>query len=74
MMDNCEVVLEYFRKADKPVNAGTVAQHTGVEKEVDKIMKNLKKKVRLFLLNAATGKLINKISDEPARLEVLNKD
>jgi len=48
MMDNYEVVLEYFRKADKPVNAGTVAQETGVDrKEVDKIMKKLKEEGKI---------------------------
>ncbi|HOQ16953.1 MAG TPA: HTH domain-containing protein [Defluviitaleaceae bacterium] len=47
-MDNYEVVLEYFRKADKPVNAGTVAQETGVDrKEVDKIMKKLKEEGKI---------------------------
>lgn len=42
-MDNYNVVLDFFKKADKPVKAGDVAEATGVEKkEVDKIMTKLK--------------------------------
>jgi len=42
-MSNYDVVLEYFKKATAPVNAGAVAEETGVErKEVDKIMKKMK--------------------------------
>ncbi len=43
MMDNYTVVLEYFKKLEAPVNAGKVAEETGVDrKEVDKIMKKMK--------------------------------
>lgn len=42
-MDTYTVVLEYFEKAKEPVNAGKIAEETGVErKEVDKIMKKMK--------------------------------
>ena len=38
-MDNYEVVLEYFKNADKPVKAGDVVEATGLDKiEVDKLM------------------------------------
>ncbi|HWI51465.1 MAG TPA: MarR family transcriptional regulator [Symbiobacteriaceae bacterium] len=43
-MDNFEVVLEYFKKAEKPVGAGQIAKDTGIDKkEVDKVMAKLKK-------------------------------
>lgn len=43
-MDNYEVILDFFKKADKPVNAGLIATETGVDrKEVDKVMNKLKK-------------------------------
>ena len=42
-MNNFDIVLEYFKKTKTPVNAGAVAEETGVDrKEVDKIMKKLK--------------------------------
>jgi len=42
-MENYEVVLEYFKNQEEPVNAGKVAEGTGVDrKEVDKIMKKMK--------------------------------
>lgn len=42
-MDNYNKVLEYFKTADDAVNAGKVADDTGVDrKEVDKIMKKMK--------------------------------
>lgn len=47
-MDNYEVVLDYFNKADKPVSAGQIAMGTGVDrKEVDKIMARLKKEATI---------------------------
>lgn len=47
-MDNLEVILEFFGKADKPVSAGEVATATGVDrKEVDKIMTKLKKEEKI---------------------------
>ncbi len=43
-MDNYEVILDFFKKADQPVNAGLVATETGIDrKEVDKVMNKLKK-------------------------------
>ncbi len=42
-MENYDVVLDYFKKLKEPVNAGTIAEETGVDrKSVDKIMKKLK--------------------------------
>ncbi len=43
-MDNYEVIVEFFRSADKPVSAGQIATATGIDrKEVDKVMTKLKK-------------------------------
>ena len=43
-MDNKEKVIKAFADSDEPLNAGKVAELSGVErKEVDKIMKELKK-------------------------------
>lgn len=43
-MENYEVVLDFFNKADKPVSAGQIATATGIDrKEVDKVMAKLKK-------------------------------
>lgn len=43
-MDNKEKVIKAFVDSDEPLNAGKVAELSGVErKEVDKIMKELKK-------------------------------
>ncbi|MGE5631879.1 MAG: HTH domain-containing protein [Caulobacteraceae bacterium] len=43
-MDNYEVILEFFKKAEKPVSAGQIATATGIDrKEVDKVMAKLKK-------------------------------
>lgn len=42
-MDSYQVILEYFKKQNEPVNAGKIAEETGVDrKEVDKIMKKMK--------------------------------
>lgn len=42
-MDHYQVVLDYFKSQSEPVNAGKVAEETGVDrKEVDKIMKKMK--------------------------------
>lgn len=47
-MDNYTVVLEYFQKLDEPVQAGQVAETTGIDrKEVDKIMTKLKKEEKI---------------------------
>ncbi|HOA81537.1 MAG TPA: MarR family transcriptional regulator [Defluviitaleaceae bacterium] len=47
-MENYDVILDYFKKADKPVNAGLVASETGIErKEVDKVMKKLKEEGKI---------------------------
>ena len=43
-MDNKEKVIEAFRNSEDPLNAKKVSELSGVEKkEVDKIMKELKK-------------------------------
>jgi biotin operon repressor len=43
-MDNFEVILDFFNKAEKPVSAGQIATATGIDrKEVDKAMAKLKK-------------------------------
>lgn len=42
-MNHYDVVLEFFKNASEPLNAGKIAEGTGVDrKEVDKIMKKLK--------------------------------
>jgi len=42
-MKNYDVVLNYFNTQTEPVNAGKVAEATGVDrKEVDAIMKKMK--------------------------------
>lgn len=47
-MDNYEVILDYFSKAEKPVGAGQIATATGIEKkEVDKVMTKLKKEGKI---------------------------
>ena len=44
IMDNKEKVIEAFRSSEDPLNAKKVSELSGVEKkEVDKIMKELKK-------------------------------
>ena len=44
MMDNKEKIIEAFRNSEDPLNAKKVSELSGVEKkEVDKIMKELKK-------------------------------
>lgn len=44
MMDDREKVIEAFRNSEDPLNAKKVSELSGVEKkEVDKIMKELKK-------------------------------
>lgn len=47
-MDNYEVILEFFNKADKPISSGQIATATGIDKkEVDKVMAKLKKEVKI---------------------------
>ena len=42
-MENYQAILEYFKNQNEPVNAGKIAEETGVDrKEVDKIMKKMK--------------------------------
>ena len=44
IMDNKEKVIKAFKDSEEPLNATKVSQISGVEKkEVDKIMKELKK-------------------------------
>jgi DNA-binding IscR family transcriptional regulator len=43
-MDSYNTVLDFLKSAAAPVNAGEVAEKTGVDrKEVDKVMAKLKK-------------------------------
>jgi len=43
-MDNTKKVIDAFKKSSEPLNAGKIAQITGLDKkEVDKIMEKLKK-------------------------------
>lgn len=43
-MDNKEIILDAMRKAGEPVNAGKVAELTGLDRKiVDKVFAELKK-------------------------------
>ncbi|NLS44662.1 MAG: MarR family transcriptional regulator [Firmicutes bacterium] len=47
-MNNYEIVIGFFEKADKPVRAGEVVEGTGLDKkEVDKAMAKLKKEGKI---------------------------
>lgn len=47
-MDNYELILDFFCKAEKPVSAGQIATATGIDrKEVDKVMTKLKKEEKI---------------------------
>lgn len=47
-MDNYELILKFFDEADKPVSASQIAAATGIDKkEVDKVMKKLKKEEKI---------------------------
>ena len=47
-MDNYEIIVDFFNKAEKPVSAGQIAEATGIDrKEVDKVMKTLKKEEKI---------------------------
>ena len=48
-VENYEVVLDFFTKNDKPLNATAVAEGTGVDKkEVSKVMDKLKKEEKIY--------------------------
>ncbi|UTB32949.1 MAG: MarR family transcriptional regulator [Methanobacterium sp. ERen5] len=48
-MDNKEKVIKTFKESEEPLNATKVSQLSGVEKkEVDKIMKDLKKDETIY--------------------------
>ena len=48
-MDNREKVIKAFRDSDEPLNATKVSQIYGVDKkEVDRIMRDLKKDETIF--------------------------
>ena len=48
VMDNYEVIIDFFKKAEKPVKAGEVADATGIDKkEVDKVLAKLKKEGKI---------------------------
>ena len=47
-MDTYQAILRFFESATEPVNAGAVAEATGVDrKEVDKVMAQLKKEGKI---------------------------
>ena len=47
-MDSYEKVLSYFEKEAKPLRTGEVVEGTGLDKkEVDKVMKQLKKEEKI---------------------------
>ncbi|NLU41333.1 MAG: MarR family transcriptional regulator [Firmicutes bacterium] len=47
-MDTYQAILKFFEGAKEPVNAGAVAEATGVDrKEVDKVMAQLKKEGKI---------------------------
>jgi len=47
-MDNYEMIVEFFKNAEKPVSAGQIATATGIDrKEVDKVMTKLKKEEKI---------------------------
>jgi hypothetical protein len=47
-MENYDVVLNFFQNAEKPVRAGDVVKGTGLDKkDVDKVMKELKKEGKI---------------------------
>jgi len=47
-VDNYDVILDFFSKAEKPVGAGQIATATGIDrKEVDKVMTKLKKEEKI---------------------------
>ncbi len=47
-MSNYDVIVEFFKNAEKPVSAGQIATATGIDrKEVDKVMKELKKEEKI---------------------------
>lgn len=49
IMDNKEKVIKTFKESEEPLNATKVSQISGVEKkEVDKIMKELKKDETIY--------------------------
>lgn len=49
IMDNKEKVIKAFKNSEEPLNATKVSQISGVDKkEVDKIMKELKKDETIY--------------------------
>ena len=55
-MNEKEIILEVMKKAGEPLNAGKVAELTGLDrKAVDKAFAEMKKKVLLFPLSGASG-------------------
>ena len=49
IMDNKEKVIKAFKDSEEPLNATKVSQISGVDKkEVDKIMKDLKKDETIY--------------------------
>ena len=47
-MDTYQAILKFFESSKEPVNAGAVAEATGIDrKEVDKVMAQLKKEGKI---------------------------
>ncbi|MBM7657521.1 MarR family transcriptional regulator [Sporolactobacillus spathodeae] len=47
-MENYETVLNFFKAASEPANAGAVAEATGIDKkEINKVMTKLKKEEKI---------------------------
>lgn len=47
-MDTYQAILEFFQNVKEPVNAGAIAEATGIDrKEVDKVMARLKKEEKI---------------------------
>ena len=48
-MDTIEKILQVMKKAGEPMNAGKIAEQTGIDrKEVDKAMKVLKEEEKII--------------------------
>ena len=73
-MDNKEKVIEAFKNSDEPLNAKKVSELSGVEKkEVDKIMKDLKKDETIVLFVYDDIKVFEKSRTYKVELKELEK-
>lgn len=70
-MEEKALILEVMKKAGEPLNAGKIAELTGLDRKVvDKAMNVMKKDARLFLPYAANGSLPKNKRCRPPRYEV----